>query len=38
MSRAILEAPTTRPLASLIGDTATATSSSVPSLRMRTVS
>ncbi len=38
MSRAIFEAPMTRPSASLIGDTVSATLIGVPSLRTRTVS
>ena len=38
MSRATVEAPTTRPSASLIGETVSDTSTAVPSFRMRTVS
>ena len=38
MSRAILDAPTMRPLSSMIGETASEMSSSEPSLRRRTVS
>jgi hypothetical protein len=37
MSRAIFDAPTTRPLPSLMGDTVSDTSISVPSLRRRVV-
>ena len=38
MSRAIFEAPITFPISSLIGQTASETSSAVPSLRRKTVS
>ena len=38
MSRAIFETPTTRPVASRTGDTVSEMSTSVPSLRRRTVS